>query len=104
MSWQTSFLKTFAKMIGVPEHQAEDALHSERAARATLTRRNLFAAGAALAAGSVFSFPTRKVWQTPRYGVPFASLHIATLDTIAGVAGSPLLAVWSSLHRSMIYL
>ena len=54
MTWR----QTFAKMIGVPEHQAEDALHSERAARATLTRRNLFAGGAALAAGSVFSFPT----------------------------------------------
>jgi hypothetical protein len=52
MTWR----QTFAKMIGVPEHQAEDALHSERAAHATLTRRNLFAGGAALAAGSAFSF------------------------------------------------
>jgi len=72
MTWR----QTFAKMIGVPEHQAEDALHSERAARATLTRRNLFAGGAALAAGSVFSFPTlvaTPVWQTPVYMAPFSA-------------------------------
>lgn len=49
-----SALKTLARMLGVGDHQAEDALHSESAARAVLTRRNLFAAGAALAAGSVF--------------------------------------------------
>ncbi len=46
-------LVTLARMLGVPAHQAEDALHSESAARAVLSRRNLFAAGAALAAGSV---------------------------------------------------
>jgi hypothetical protein len=44
-------------MLGVPQHQAEDALHSERAARAVISRRNLFAAGGALAAGAVWSFP-----------------------------------------------
>lgn len=47
-------LTTLAKMLGVPARLAEDALHSESAARAVLSRRNLFAAGAALAAGSVF--------------------------------------------------
>jgi hypothetical protein len=46
-------LQTLAKMLGVPSHQAEDALHSESAARAVLSRRNLFAAGAAMAAGSL---------------------------------------------------
>lgn len=49
-------LQRFATMLGIGEHQAEDALHSERAARAVLSRRNLFAAGAAMAAGSAFSF------------------------------------------------
>jgi hypothetical protein len=48
-----SALSNLAKMLGVPAHQAEDALHSERAARAVLSRRSLFAAGAALAAGSL---------------------------------------------------
>lgn len=48
-----SALLRFAKLLGVQPHQAEDALHSESAARAVLSRRNLFAAGAALAAGSV---------------------------------------------------
>ncbi len=46
-------LAALARMLGVPAHQAEDALHSESAARAVPSRRNLFAAGAALAAGSV---------------------------------------------------
>lgn len=45
-------LATLAKMLGVPSRLAEDALHSESAARAVLSRRNLFAAGAALAVGS----------------------------------------------------
>ena len=34
-------------------------MHSENAARAVLSRRNFFAAGAALAAGSVFSFSAK---------------------------------------------
>jgi hypothetical protein len=46
-------LARLAKMLGVPTRLAEDALHSERAARAVLSRRNLFAAGAAMAAGSL---------------------------------------------------
>jgi hypothetical protein len=50
-------LETIARMLGVAPRHAEDALHSERAARAVLTRRNLFAAGAALASGAVFSIP-----------------------------------------------
>lgn len=48
-----SALNALAKMLGVPARLAEDALHSERAARAVLSRRNLFAAAGALAAGSV---------------------------------------------------
>jgi len=50
---------TFAKMIGVPRRAAEDAIGSERAARATLSRRGLLLAGAsalpALAVGRLFS-------------------------------------------------
>jgi hypothetical protein len=49
-------LNTLAKMLGLSAEHAEASMHSERAARAVLTRRNLFAAGAALAAGSAFSF------------------------------------------------
>jgi len=69
MSWR----QTFAKMIGVPEHQAEDALRSERAARATLTRRNLFAGGAALAANSVFSFPAAPAPSVAFPPIPFGA-------------------------------
>lgn len=49
-------LSRFARLLGLPAHQAEDALHSERAARAVLTRRSFFAASGAMAAGSCFSF------------------------------------------------
>ncbi len=51
-----------AKMLGLSPEHAEASMHSERAARAVLTRRNLFAAGAALATGSVFSFGALKVF------------------------------------------
>lgn len=50
-------LTKLAGMLGVRPELAEDALHSERAARAVLTRRNLLAAGAALASGAAFSLP-----------------------------------------------
>lgn len=46
-------LTILAKMLGVPARLAEDALHNESAARAALSRRNLFAAGTAMAAGSL---------------------------------------------------
>lgn len=56
-------LLALARLLGVKRHQAEDALHSERAARAVLSRRELFAASGALAAGTAFSFsqPARVV-------------------------------------------
>ena len=51
--------ETFAKMIGVPLRAAEDAIHSERATKATLLRRGLLLAGASalpvLAMGNLFS-------------------------------------------------
>jgi hypothetical protein len=47
-------------MLGIRGDQVEDALKSERAARATLSRRGLLAlgasAGASLATGTAFSF------------------------------------------------
>ncbi len=50
-------LSTIARMLGIRTDLAEDALHSESAARAGLSRRNLFLATGAMAAGSVFSIP-----------------------------------------------
>ncbi len=82
MSWR----QTFAKMIGVPEHQAEDALRSERAARATLTRRNLFAGGAALAANSVFSFPAAPAPSVAFPPIPFgANWYPYAIYTLGGL-------------------
>lgn len=71
-----SALQKLAKMLGVGEHQVEDAMHSERAAKAALSRRNLFAAAGALAAGTVF-VPVQqvvlswKVFTVCIKGVPF---------------------------------
>jgi len=47
-----------ARMLRLPPTDVEASMHSERAARAVLTRRNLFAAGAAMATGAAFSFAT----------------------------------------------
>lgn len=49
-------IATLAKMLGLTTEHAQASMFSERSARAVLTRRNLFAAGAALATGSAFSF------------------------------------------------
>jgi hypothetical protein len=49
-------LGAFARAIGVAKHQAEDALYSERSARAAFSRRSLLAGGAALAGSRAFSF------------------------------------------------
>lgn len=48
-------LRAFARLIGVDDDRAEDALHSERVAH-HVTRRGFLGAAAALATGSVFSF------------------------------------------------
>lgn len=50
-------LDRFAKLLGIRPDQAEDALHSERAAKHVVSRRSFFGASAALTAGTVFSFP-----------------------------------------------
>jgi hypothetical protein len=57
-----SALSTLARLLGVRQDLAEDALHSERAACAALSRRGLLAAAGALATGSVFSFAPAGVW------------------------------------------
>ena len=51
-----SYLKQFARMLGVQTHQAEDALTNERAAKLALSRRSFIGVGAALATGAAFSF------------------------------------------------
>lgn len=48
-----SALSELAKMLGVSADDADVAMRSDRGYRAALSRRSLFAAGAALAAGSV---------------------------------------------------
>ena len=48
-----SALLQLAKMFRVRPDDVDAAIRSERGYRAAITRRNLFAAGAALAAGSV---------------------------------------------------
>lgn len=49
-------ISTLAKMLRLNDEQAEASLHSEGAARAVLGRRNLMLVGAALVAGTAFSF------------------------------------------------
>lgn len=58
-----SALSQLANMLGVAPRLAEDAMYSERAAHAVLTRRNLFAAAGAMTAGSVMAQMPAFVWQ-----------------------------------------
>lgn len=51
-----SILNEFARMVGVEPRLAEDALHSERCAKAVLSRRALFGGAAVLASGIAFGF------------------------------------------------
>jgi len=51
-----SFLKQFARLIGVREYQAEDALTNERAAKLTLSRRSFLGVSSALVVGTAFGF------------------------------------------------
>ena len=46
----------FAKMLGIEERHAEDALHSERVAKHVVSRRSFIGAAGALAGASLFSF------------------------------------------------
>lgn len=50
-----SAMLQLSRLFGVKIGAVEDAMRSERGYRAALTRRSLFAAGAALAVGSVMS-------------------------------------------------
>lgn len=75
-------LRQFAKLLGLPVHQAEDALYSERSARAVLSRRSLFAAAGALAAGTAFSFPVPRRPPTILHASTFAGSTIIMPDTV----------------------
>ncbi len=80
-----SALARFAKLLGLPSHQAEDAMHSERAARAVLSRRSFFAASGALAAASAFSFAATPVhvwveFSGGRYGMSAAAMIACAAD------------------------
>jgi len=72
-------------------------MHSERAARAVLTRRILFAAGAALATGSAFSFGrpeafTYEDWRN--FGFYVNNSKLAPTVTLPNVRPGELLEVW----------
>lgn len=53
-------IRQFARMIGVSDENAEEALRSERSAKAILSRRNLFAAAGAMASGVAFGWPVEE--------------------------------------------
>jgi hypothetical protein len=69
-----------ARMIGIREDQVDDAITSERAARATLSRRGLLAlgasAGAALVTGTTFSIPEPRMLVLSGQVVSWGSIEI----------------------------
>lgn len=66
-------LDKFAKLLGIRTDQAEDALHSERAAKHVVSRRSFFGASAALTAGTVFSFAVEAEEKKIEVAVPEAA-------------------------------
>lgn len=69
-------LSRFARLLGLPAHQAEDALHSERAARHVLSRRSFFGVGATMVAGTAFGFaPPEPNW-LDRLGVLYGDARL----------------------------
>lgn len=55
MSIIRSTLADFASMLGMSEANAGESLKSERAAKAVLTRRSLFAAAGTMATGALIT-------------------------------------------------
>lgn len=85
-----SALATLARMLGVAPRLAEDAMHSERAAKASLSRRNLLAAAGAMATGAMFCPSVelvRPCWRPPE-----------TLMPLVGVWN--MVAMLASVHES----
>ena len=58
MTTEPTIWQRLSGMLGIREDQAEDALHSERAANLVLSRRSFFGVSGALIAGTAFAFPT----------------------------------------------
>ncbi len=81
-------IDALARLLGIRRDQTEDALKSERAARATLNRRGFLLAGASASA----SLATGAIWSLPSVAVeppgPFFGVDRA-VDT-ARLAGSRL--------------
>ncbi len=73
-----SALRQFARLLGLSDDLAEDALHSERAARHVVSRRTFFGAGCALAAGMVFGDAIQVV--TPSPARAFLEAKVAEID------------------------
>lgn len=88
-----SIWSDFSKLVGVSPRHAEDALYSERAARATLSRRGMLGASAALAAGVAFGFPT------PPKGQVFRLVYA---DTDGNYLWVPFHGDWDAAPRNLI--
>lgn len=76
-------LRDLAKTLGCRPDQADDVVRSEPSARAALSRRGLFKAAGAVAAGSAFGFgaPTLVAWSPMERFMVLEQLYSAGILT-----------------------
>ena len=117
-----STLRDFARMMRVPLGDAEEAMRSDRAAKVVLSRRQLFLASGAMAAGSAFSFAAPELevieYEVPNLGgseftgppgvTGSATLDAPTDEQKAALKLLPLFAImavlpWIRIHNEQIY-
>ncbi len=94
-------IDALARLLGIRRDQTEDALKSERAARATLNRRGFLLAGAsasaALATGAIWSLPAVEAAEPVVISGAFLAAKAAEIDALyAEAARSLSLHVWGS--------
>lgn len=88
----------FAKILGVPLHAAEDALHSENLAKRVIGRRGFMVGGLALlSSGVAYALPIKQELGTlvvTRYGLLSQDRHPVNLNSAS--VGALLEGYWPS--------
>ncbi len=88
-------LRQFARLLGLSDDLAEDALHSERAARHVVSRRTFFGVAGAMATGLVFG-DAIQVAASPHAGA-FLAAKVAEVDALyAQFAEALSRSVWGN--------
>jgi|SRR6185295_3145756 len=91
-----SIFQRFAKLLGIEERHAEDALHSERVANQVISRRSFIGAAGALAGATMFAFPksvqdeVRELTKPKRHGSTLRSFDRLLKERYSDASWEPL--------------